>query len=216
MLLPSSSSQPHYSVQQPAPSQGTRGATVPLSAWREYGYWARPVIGGVEVRNSDSTLCPVPFIPRDRGELTAHYRSVSAGPPPDHVLRDVDVDEMFRSLRGTRGSPHPENWVPGLSHPSLPPKPPYWRSPDINEPPATAPWECQLNPFLEHIRTGLPILYFDVRLGEESIIFETGDVRHVPVSNSNLYQPATYPFVTEVRFRCKLHRCFPDAERTRY
>jgi len=62
MLLPSSSSQPPYSVQQSAPSQEVR-EHVPLSAWREYGYWARPVIGGVEVRNSDSTLCPVPFHP---------------------------------------------------------------------------------------------------------------------------------------------------------
>ena len=117
------------------------------------------------------------------------------------MLRDVDADEVFRSLRGDSGSPHPENWVPGLSHPSLPPKPAHWGTPDISELSPTPPWECQLNPFLEHARTGLPILYFDVRLGEESIIFETGDVRHVPVSNSNLYQPATYPFVTEVRFR---------------
>ena len=119
------------------------------------------------------------------------------------MLRDVDVDETFRSLRGDSGSPHPENWIPGLSHPSLPPKPPYWRAPDINESSA-APWDCQLNPFLEHTRAGLPILYFDIRLGEESIIFETGDVRHVPVASSNLYQPATYPFVTEVRFQCSV------------
>jgi hypothetical protein len=116
------------------------------------------------------------------------------------VLRDVNADEVFRSLRGENGSPHPENWVPGLSHPSLPPKPQYWRMPGMNEAPP-APWECQLNPFLEHMRAGLPILCFDIRLGEESIIFETGDVRHMPVSSSNLYQPATYPFVTEVRFR---------------
>ena len=115
------------------------------------------------------------------------------------MLRDVDADEVFRSLRGDRGSPHPENWVAGLPHPSLPPKPVYWRTPEINEI-SPAPWECQLNPFLEHTRAGLPMLCFDVRLGEESIIFETGDVRHVPVSNSNLYQPATYPFVTEVGF----------------
>lgn len=74
MLLPSSSSRPHYSVQQLAPTQGAQEA-VPLSAWREYGYWARPVIGGVEVRNSDSTLCPAPFILHSRGGLTAHYRS---------------------------------------------------------------------------------------------------------------------------------------------
>ena len=75
MLLPTSSSRPHYSVQQLAPSEGAREA-IPLSAWREYGYWARPMIGGVEVRNSDSTLCPVPFIPRSRGGLIANYRSM--------------------------------------------------------------------------------------------------------------------------------------------
>ena len=125
---------------------------------------------------------------------------MESGPPPDHVLRDTDADEVFKSLRGINGSPHPENWMPGLSHPSLPPKPPHWRTPEINEA-SPAPWECQLNPFLEHAHTGLPTLSFDVRLGEESITFETGDVRCVPVSNANLYQPATYPFATEVRFR---------------
>lgn len=75
MLLPNSSSRPHFSVQQ------AMGDGIPLSAWREYGYWARPVIGGVEVRNSDSTLCPVPFIPCSRERLTAHpgsaFRSTS-------------------------------------------------------------------------------------------------------------------------------------------
>jgi len=197
MLLPSSS-RPHFSVQQETPGQVTREG-VPLSAWREYGYWARPVIGGVEVPNSDSTLCPVPFHPAQQRVINRPFADPCAGPPPDHVLGDVDANEVFRSLRGSRGSPHPENWVPGLSHPSLPPKPPYWRTPDINELPS-APWECQLNPFLEHTPAGLPTLYYDIRLGEESIIFETGDVRHVPVPNSNLYQPATCPFVTEVRF----------------
>lgn len=75
MLLPSSSSRPHFSGQQLAPIEGTRVA-IPLSAWREYGYWARPVIAGVEVRNSDSTPRPVPFIPCSRGELTTRHRSV--------------------------------------------------------------------------------------------------------------------------------------------
>jgi len=182
MLLPSSSSRPHFSGQQPASSHAAREG-IPLSAWREYGYWARPAIGGVEVRNNDS-------------------------PPPDHVLREVDADGVFRSLRGDSGSPHPENWVPGLSHPSLPPKPRYWRTPEINEI-SPAPWECQLNPFLEHTRAGLPMLCFDIRLGEESIIFETGDVRHVPVSNSNLYQPATHPFVTEMLISAVADDPFP-------
>ena len=201
MLLPSSPYRPHFSSQQPAPSQMMRPG-VPLSAWREYGYWARPVIGGVEVRNSDSKLCPAPSIRCHCGVLTLTLAKIPcSGPPPDHVLGGVDADEVFSSLRGTNGSPHPENWVPGLSHPSLPPKPRYWITPEINEV-SPAPWECQLNPFLEHTRAGLPTLCFDVRLGEESIIFETGDVRHVPVSNSNLHQPATYPFVTEVRHWC--------------
>lgn len=193
MLLPSTSSRPHFSGQILAPSHAMQEG-VPLSAWREYGYWARPTIGGVEVRNNDSTHSSATFIPGSAVRLIP-----CAGPPPDHVLQGVDADEVFRSLRGEGGSPHPENWVPGLTHPSLPPKPPYWRTPEINEV-SPAPWECQLNPYLEHTRAGLPMLCFDVRLGEELIIFETGDVRHVPVSSSNLYQPATYPFVTEVGF----------------
>lgn len=75
MLLPSSTPRPHFSTQQATPSQVMREG-IPLSAWREYGYWARPVIGGVEVRNSDSTLCLVPFIPCCRGGLTARYQTV--------------------------------------------------------------------------------------------------------------------------------------------
>ena len=208
MLLPNSLSRPHFTGQTPAPSQAIREG-VPLSAWREYGYWARPVIGGVEVRNSESTLCPVAFDPHATVtgiNVEPHVDKPFSGPAPGHVLRGVNVDEVFRSLRGNNGSPHPENWIPGLSHPSLPPKPPYWSTPEIGGI-SQAPWECQLNPFLEHTRAGLPILCFDVRLGEESIIFETGDVRHVPVSNSNLYQPATYPFVTEVRVLITSYQC---------
>jgi hypothetical protein len=78
MLLPNSASRPHFSVQQPT------GEAVPLSAWREYGYWARPVIGGVEVRNSDSTLCPVPF---SRARLTAHADSARRSPARSRVTR---------------------------------------------------------------------------------------------------------------------------------
>lgn len=70
MLLPNtSSSRPHFSGQRLAPSDAIREG-VPLSAWREYGYWARPTIGGVEVRNSDSTHCSVTFNPGNREELT--------------------------------------------------------------------------------------------------------------------------------------------------
>lgn len=29
---------------------------VPLTAWKAYGYWARPVIEGIEVRNNASEL----------------------------------------------------------------------------------------------------------------------------------------------------------------
>lgn len=80
MLLPRSS-RPHFSVQQETPSQVMREG-VPLSAWREYGYWARPVIGGVEVRNSDSTLCPVPLYPTQQRGINRPLRiRVQVRPP---------------------------------------------------------------------------------------------------------------------------------------
>jgi hypothetical protein len=113
------------------------------------------------------------------------------------VLQNINAEQVFKSLRGPRGSPHPENWVPGLRHPSLPPKPPFWKTPNLYEP-SPRPWECRLNPFLEHKRVGLPLLHFDMRLDERSIMFATLDSRSIPLLSSNLHQPATYPFVTEM------------------
>jgi len=80
MLLPSSS-RPHFSTQQETPGQATREG-VPLSAWSEYGYWARPVIGGVEVPNNDSTLCPVPFHPAQQKVINRPLRIRAQVRPP--------------------------------------------------------------------------------------------------------------------------------------
>lgn len=104
LLPPSSSSRPHYSGPQIlAPGEATR-AGIPLSAWREYGYWARPVIGGVEVRNSDSTLCSRAFHSTRQRGLTVRCKLIhrpSAGPRATGSRRRCSVQELERRRRLT-------------------------------------------------------------------------------------------------------------------
>jgi len=95
----------------------------------------------------------------------------------------VDAEEVFHNLKGPRGSPHPERWVPRLEHPALPPRPdlPGWQTPHPGSP-LPFLWECALNPFC--------ILYS-----------ETGPKITLPVIPADRAQPATYPLITIMEIR---------------
>ena len=105
----------------------------------------------------------------------------------------MDPWEVFRSLRGLHGSPHPERWVPGLQHRSIPRRPSLWRDPEPSYPPS----ECQLNPYLEHRSFGPPPLYFNIGLGTGGIVFYEPEGT-IPLEAADRAQPATYPLLTEM------------------
>ncbi|EKM57707.1 uncharacterized protein PHACADRAFT_251500 [Phanerochaete carnosa HHB-10118-sp] len=105
---------------------------------------------------------------------------------------------------------HPENWIPRLEHPALPPRPDLWSTPPSTprSTPPPLPCEMQLNPLLQHRRTGLPMLDYDLRhrdlwvfVGPPQTLPAAGgaDALKVPVSlelyGPNGAQPATYPGV---------------------
>jgi len=139
--------------------------------WKAYGYWARPTVNRVTVHNAT----PAPSTPSD-----------------------VDALSVFNSLTGPHGSPHPENWVPRLQHPALPPRPdlPGWQTPPLGRPLAFV-WECALNPLLVHIPVGRPAIIFDVGVDTTAIMYsETGPNITIPISPADRAQPATYPFLT--------------------
>jgi hypothetical protein len=72
-----------------------------------------------------------------------------------------------------------------------------WRSPQEPMPP---PWECQLNPFLEHRSIGPTPLYFDIGRETTGIIFGEPQTT-IPIDDGDRAQPATFPLVTEMRIR---------------
>ncbi|RXW20764.1 hypothetical protein EST38_g5076 [Candolleomyces aberdarensis] len=119
----------------------------------------------------------------------------------------MTVEEVFQSLSSSNGLPHPERWKLGITHPSLPPRPTRWSPPDPTKP-LPFPWEVQLNPFLEHILSGVPRLYWDIQedisaaqLGIESDETPQEDATPEasrPLSEPDLAQPATYPFLTHM------------------
>lgn len=108
---------------------------------------------------------------------------------------------MVASLRDPRRSRrldsiHPERWVRGTQHPSLPPCPPLWKTPRIGEP-LPFPSECQLNPFLEHVLIGVTPLLWDIK--DQVPMYPLLDFDKDPVqylSPADVSQPATWPFVT--------------------
>ncbi|CCM04388.1 uncharacterized protein FIBRA_06564 [Fibroporia radiculosa] len=160
--------------------------------WRAYGYWARPSVNGVIVRNATP-----PSVPRD--------------------LTRREVEAVFRSLTDEHGSPRPENWVPRIEHPSLPPRPALWdtpRQPVHHVPPA----ELQLNPFLRHRATGRPPILFDLRvhqclvyLGELPPLAPGEEPLRIPFYSDgpNGSQPATHPPVASVRITALADDTFP-------
>jgi hypothetical protein len=111
----------------------------------------------------------------------------------------VDIHALVLSLKGPHGTPHPRRWVPGLQHPSLPPRPPFWHAPRPGDP-LPFPWECKLSFLLQHRSVGLYPMYFDIRKPTDLII-------KTPISSldgvyalkfEDMAQPATWPFLTHM------------------
>lgn len=110
----------------------------------------------------------------------------------------VDIHRLWNSIRDPDGHLHPDEWIPGLEHPSLPPRPKQWPPPTPELPPPP-PWECILNPFLVHLPLGRPRLYWDISHGSTSIVWgQTEDNQSIPMLDPDKAQPATYPFLTEM------------------
>ncbi|KAJ7513128.1 hypothetical protein B0H11DRAFT_2213650 [Mycena galericulata] len=149
---------------------------VPISEWRAFAAYSRPTVNGVDVHN---TFTPSP----------TQYRNID--------LAEVDVQAVFESLRSPSGDIHPERWIPGIRHPSLPPPPTGWPLPRPGEPLAF-PWECALNPFLEHAVCGPAPLYWNIRAGELAILRGGPQNVSIPLTPADLAQPATRPLLTHI------------------
>ncbi|KAJ6514451.1 hypothetical protein C8R47DRAFT_1190543 [Mycena vitilis] len=122
----------------------TKGATrIPLSEWRAFAAYSRPTVNGVDVHN---TLTPSP----------TPYRIADIA---------VNAEEIFESLLSPSGGIHPERWVRGLQHPSLPPPPSeLWSLPSLGEL-LSFPWECKLNYFLKPSVSGPAPVEWNIRSG---------------------------------------------------
>ncbi|KIJ59980.1 hypothetical protein HYDPIDRAFT_99725 [Hydnomerulius pinastri MD-312] len=143
---------------------------VPNELWKAYGYWARPVVNGVQVHNA--TPRPLPGI-------------------------TIDPDNVWNSLRGPNGTPHPENWPARFEHPALPPRPLEWSTP---RPGASIPFpsDVQLNPYLQHRYIGPHPICFDIGRVPGGIVYNTHETTAIPLDPADFAQPATYPFVTHM------------------
>ncbi|KAF9218688.1 hypothetical protein BS17DRAFT_790881 [Gyrodon lividus] len=143
---------------------------VPNERWKAYGYWARPIVNDVQVRNA--TPRPLPPI-------------------------TIDPENIWKSLRGPNNSPHPENWPARLQHPALPLRPQEWSTP---QPGALMPFphEAQLNPYLQHRYMGPHPICFDIGRHPSGIVYDTHESATIPLDPADFAQPATYPFVTHM------------------
>ncbi|KAJ2912962.1 hypothetical protein MD484_g7463, partial [Candolleomyces efflorescens] len=164
-------------------SVGRKSSTkVQPHEWKEWGYWARPLVSGFYAHNSSS--------------------------PTDYPLQHIDdsdmtVEEVLRSLTSPDGTQHPERWKLGMTHPSLPPRPTRWSPPNPTRP-LPFPWEVQLNPLLGHVLFGTPRLEWDIKEDITAASLATiprEDGTHeaaLLLSDPDLAQPATYPFLTHM------------------
>ncbi|KAJ7893550.1 hypothetical protein B0H13DRAFT_2037422 [Mycena leptocephala] len=151
-------------------------AHVPLSQWRAFAAYSRPTVNGVDVHNT-FTPSPTP------------YRTID--------LDEIDPEEVFASLRSPSGNIHPERWIRGLQHPSLPPPPTDWPLTSPSEP-LPFPWECELNPFLKPAVCGPAPVYWNIRSGKLAILYGGPNDVSIPLSQPDLAQPATRPLVTHM------------------
>ncbi|KAF8626483.1 hypothetical protein AX17_006539 [Amanita inopinata Kibby_2008] len=142
---------------------------VALWEWKAWGYYARPWVNDVFVKNY---------------------------PPAKDIPENVDVEELARSLVDSHGTEHPERWIAGVQHPSLPPRPLRWASdphPGLNP----LPWQCQLNPYLRRKVVGIPAIFWDV--GRDPATMAHGHTAYAtPLLPSDFAQPATWPFCTHM------------------
>ncbi|KAF7310306.1 MYND-type domain-containing protein [Mycena indigotica] len=164
----------------PGPQLFLRSADIgepPTAAdWRAFAAYSRPSVNGVDVHNT-FTDSPTPYRELDPEE--------------------VDVQEVFDSLRSPRGGVYPERWVRGIKHPALPPKP-TWHVPLHGEP-LPFPWELHLNPFLHAAVTGPAPIFWNIRQGADaSVLYGGPDDAAFPLSAQDLAQPATFPLVTHM------------------
>ncbi|KAG2023782.1 hypothetical protein CC2G_001397 [Coprinopsis cinerea AmutBmut pab1-1] len=158
--------------------------------WKEWGYYARPYIRGVQVYNTPSPyLAPLGSVESQVNYQVQHISETNLTP-----------SQVFDSLVGPDGlTPHPENWKLGMEHPSLPPRPKRWAEYPDPAKPLPFPWEVQLNPFLEHILYGVPRMYWDIRCDISACQHGIpNDTRCRPLLPADLSQPASYPFLTHL------------------
>ncbi|TFK23129.1 hypothetical protein FA15DRAFT_490702 [Coprinopsis marcescibilis] len=161
---------------------------VQLNEWKEWGYYARPYVNGVQVYNT-----PSPYL---------NQEPILRGCPPEYIQdSDMTIQEVFTSLADSDPDPRPDRWKLGIEHPSLPPRPPRWKTPDPTEP-LPFPWEVQLNPFLEHFLCGVPVMYWDVREDisacQHGIEEDPETAFSRPLLPADLAQPASWPFLTHM------------------
>lgn len=166
---------------------------VPREDWIAWGEYARPIINGVEVRNI--------------GEPLSHLRrlavlkiTVTGSDSISPNFSDTHRNRIVSLLRSPDGTEHPDIWVPGMRHGSVPPRPKRWRIPSPREP-QPFPWECQLNPLLEHAVIGVPPLYWD--MGKNPFGIQHGASTDdpplsLPLTAAERAQPATWPFLTHM------------------
>ncbi|KAF9532231.1 hypothetical protein CPB83DRAFT_807418 [Crepidotus variabilis] len=161
-------------VYQPSPSPFPSAENrVNPNEWKAYGYWALPLINGVECPNS-------PFI-------------------SEESISSPDLEQMITSLRDSNGRQHKDKWKPGVRHPALPPRPARWKRPQVGQP-LPFPWEVQVNPMLQHHIWGPAPLSWCLCAKPQNMVFHGRATNGVPVNNADFAQPATYPFLTHMHF----------------
>jgi len=144
--------------------------------WKQYGYWARPIIDDLVCVNSPVTS--------------------------ENSIRTEDLSTLIRSMRGPGPDDyHHERWIPGIKHPSLPPRPSRWKDPVPGEP-LPFPWEVQINPFLQHILWGpSPLNWCLSAHPTGGTYYGRGRGQHSEkCTGPDRAQPATWPFLTHMYF----------------
>ncbi|KAF8889547.1 hypothetical protein CPB84DRAFT_1785459 [Gymnopilus junonius] len=152
-----------------------QSSKVELHEWKQYGYWARPMLHDVMAINSPVTS--------------------------EKSITTQDLKSRIQNLRGPNHSPHPETWVPGVKHRALPPRPSRWKDPVPNEP-LPFPWEVQINPLLQHSLWGPSPLSWclsDNPLSPTALRYGCTPFI-VDCEPPDFAQPATYPFLTHMHF----------------
>ncbi|KIL59387.1 hypothetical protein M378DRAFT_85142 [Amanita muscaria Koide BX008] len=133
-----------------------------LREWKEWGYHARPWINGVFVTNYHAD-----------------------------ALSYAEIEKLAESLLDEHGNEHPEVWIPGVQHPSLPPRPPRWSS----DPAPYWSGQCELNPYLRRKLVGEPPLFWD--MGKDpSTAVHGHNLIATPLLPPDRAQAATWPMTT--------------------